>query len=104
MAPLNSDLNIRPYSPVSRITVQSGKLCSADAYPVNDASSMEVFDTTQHLVEQVGQPLVVQLHLNDLAQVRIHQLHHQVSDRAETEALKRSYKRKRCSQQRALEK
>ena len=47
-------------------------------YPVNDAGGMQVLDATQHLVEQVGQPLVVQLHLDDLAQVGVHQLHHQV--------------------------
>lgn len=56
----------------------------AAAYPVDDAGRVEVFDTTQHLIEQIGQPLVVQLHLNDLAQVSIHQLHHQVSDGTET--------------------
>lgn len=49
---------------------------------MNDASGMQVFDTTQHLIEQIGQPLMVQLHLNDLAQVGIHQLHHQVPDAA----------------------
>lgn len=35
-----------------------------------------MFDTTQHLVEQVGHSLMVELHLNHLAQVGIHQLHH----------------------------
>lgn len=33
---------------------------------------------TQHLVEEVGHALVVQVHLYHLAQVGIHQLHHQV--------------------------
>lgn len=37
-----------------------------------------MFDTTQHLVEQVGHSLMVELHLNHLAQVGVHQLHRQV--------------------------
>lgn len=32
----------------------------------------------QHLVEEVGHALVVQVHLYHLAQVSVHQLHHQV--------------------------
>lgn len=69
----------------------------AATYPVNDAGRVEVFDTTQHLIEQIGQPLVVQLHLYDLAQVGIHQLHHQISEGAQTvytygwEAFRREY-------------
>lgn len=51
---------------------------------MDDPSRVEVFDAAQHLIEQIGQPLVVQLHLNDLAQVGIHQLHNQVADRTET--------------------
>lgn len=51
-------------------------ICISVSHPVYNASSMQVFDSTQHLVEQVGQPLVVQLHLNHLAEVCIHQLHH----------------------------
>ena len=47
-------------------------------YPVYDAGGVQVFDSAQHLVEQVGQPLVVQLHLNHLAEVSIHQLHHEI--------------------------
>ena len=43
-----------------------------------DARGVKVLDATQHLVEQIGQPLVVQLHLNHLAQVGIHQLHHNI--------------------------
>ena len=46
--------------------------------PVYDARCMQVFDTTQHLIKQVRQTLVVQLHLNHLTQVSIHQLHHQI--------------------------
>lgn len=56
---------------------------------MNDASGVEVFYTAQHLVEEVGQPLVIQLHLYDLTQVGVHQLHDQISDRNETEAFKR---------------
>lgn len=37
-----------------------------------------MFDTTEHLVEQVGHALVIKVHLYHLTQVRIHQLHHQV--------------------------
>jgi len=47
-------------------------------YPVYDAGGVEVFDATQHLVEEVGHSLVVEVHLDHLTQVRIHQLHHQV--------------------------
>lgn len=39
---------------------------------------MQVSDAAEDLVEQVGHPLMVQVHVNDLAQARIHQLHHQV--------------------------
>lgn len=46
---------------------------------MDDPSRMEVFNSTQHLVQQIGQPLVVQLHLNDLAKVGIHQLHYKVT-------------------------
>lgn len=46
------------------------------SYPVNDASRVKVFDTAQHLVEQVGHSLMVKLHLDHLAQVGVHQLHH----------------------------
>lgn len=55
----------------------------AAAHPVYDPGTVEVFDATQHLIEQVRQPLMVQLHLNHLTQVGIHQLHYQVSDRKE---------------------
>lgn len=37
-----------------------------------------MFDAAQHLVQQVAHPLVVQVHLDDLAQVGVHQFHHQV--------------------------
>ena len=39
---------------------------------------MQVLDAAQHLIEQIGDALVVELHLNDLTQVGVHQLHHQV--------------------------
>lgn len=58
---------------------------------MNDAGSVQVLDTTQHLIEQVGQPLVIQLHLNDLAQVGIHQLHHQVPAAATRDTLARQH-------------
>lgn len=50
------------------------------SHPVYDAGRVQMFDATQHLVEQVGHPLVVQLHLNHLAQVGVHQLHHKVTE------------------------
>lgn len=50
------------------------------SHPVYDAGRVQMFDATQHLVEQVGHPLVVQLHLNHLAQVGVHQLHHKVPE------------------------
>lgn len=40
-----------------------------------------MFDTAQHLVKQVGHSLVVELHLNHLAQVGIHQLHDEIAER-----------------------
>lgn len=46
--------------------------------PVYDASRVEVLDSTQHLVEEVGHAFMVQVHLYHLAQVSIHQLHHKV--------------------------
>lgn len=48
------------------------------SHPVYDAGGVQVLNSAQHLVEQVGQPLVVQLHLDHLAEVGVHQLHHQV--------------------------
>lgn len=47
-------------------------------YPVNNAGGVQVSDATEDLVEQVGHPFMVQVHVNHLAQARIHQLHHQV--------------------------
>ena len=41
-------------------------------------SKMQVLDAAQHLVQEVAHALVVQVHLDDLAQVGVHQLHHQV--------------------------
>ena len=43
-----------------------------------------MLDATQHLVEQVGHALVVQVHLDHLAQVRIHQLHDEISTTPQT--------------------
>lgn len=50
------------------------------SHPVNDAGRVQMFDAAQHLIEKVGHPLVVQLHLNHLAQVGVHQLHHKVTE------------------------
>lgn len=46
---------------------------------MDDPCRVEVFNSTQHLVQQIGQPLVIKLHLNDLAKVGIHQLHYKVT-------------------------
>ena len=46
--------------------------------PVDDAGEVEVLDAAEHLVEQVGHALVVEVHVDHLAQVRVHQLHHDV--------------------------
>lgn len=63
------------------MTLKDWKTCvCVCVYPVYDAGSMQVFDATEHLIKQVGESLVVQLHLDDLAQVRIHQLHHQITE------------------------
>jgi hypothetical protein len=39
---------------------------------------MQMLYTAQHLIEQIAHALVVKVHLDDLAQVGVHQLHHQV--------------------------
>lgn len=38
-----------------------------------------MLDAAQHLIQQVGHPFVVKLHLDDLAEVGIHELHHYVT-------------------------
>ena len=38
-----------------------------------------MFDTTEHLIEEIGHPLVVQIHLDHLAKIGIHQLHDQIT-------------------------
>lgn len=43
-----------------------------------NSSEMQMLDAAEHLVEQVAHPLVVQVHLYHLAEVGVHQLHHQV--------------------------
>ena len=45
---------------------------------MDDAGEVEVLDAAQHLVQEVGHPLVVQVHVDHLAQVGVHQLHHDV--------------------------
>lgn len=41
-------------------------------YPVNNPCRVKMLDSTEHLVQKVRHSLMVQLHLNDLAQVGIH--------------------------------
>ena len=45
---------------------------------MDDAGEVEVLDAAEHLVEEVGHALVVQVHVDHLAQVGVHQLHHDV--------------------------
>lgn len=47
-------------------------------YSMNNSGEMKVLDATQHLVQEVGHSLVVQIHVDHLAQIRVHQLHHDV--------------------------
>lgn len=37
-----------------------------------------MLNAAEHLVQEIRHALVVQVHLDHLAQIRIHQLHHQV--------------------------
>ena len=46
--------------------------------PVDDAGGMEMLDAAKHLIEQIRHSFVVQIHLNDLAQIGIHQFHDQI--------------------------
>lgn len=45
---------------------------------MNNASCMEMLNAAKHLIEQIRKAFVVQIHLNDLAQIRVHQFHHNV--------------------------
>ena len=45
---------------------------------MDDAGEVEMLDAAEHLVEEVGHALVVQIHVDHLAQVGVHQLHHDV--------------------------
>lgn len=38
-------------------------------------------DATEDLVEQVGHPFMIQVHVDHLAKAGIHQLHHQIPER-----------------------
>lgn len=40
---------------------------------------MKMFDTTQHLIKKIGHSFMVQLHLNHLAEICIHEFHHYVA-------------------------
>lgn len=59
-----------------------------EAHPVNDSSGVEVFNATQHLVQEIRETLMIQLHLYDLTQVGVHQLHHQIPGKDPTDAFK----------------
>lgn len=63
----------------------SRETASCDAvvccYPVNDASRVQMPDATEDLVQEIRHPFMVQVHVDDLTQVCIHQLHHKVTTR-----------------------
>lgn len=46
---------------------------------MNYSRRMQMFDAAQHLIEQVGHSLMIEIHLNNLAQVRIHELHDEIN-------------------------
>jgi hypothetical protein len=46
---------------------------------MNDSSTMQMLNSTQHLIKQIGNALMVEFHLNNLAQVRVHKLHDQIT-------------------------
>ena len=56
---------------------------------------MKVFDSAKHLIEQVRHSLVVQIHVDHLTQVRVHQLHDDVQVE---ELLQRLLRRERVQQ------
>jgi hypothetical protein len=45
---------------------------------MHNACRVEVLDAAQHLIQQERQPTVVEGHLDDFAQIRVHQLHDQI--------------------------
>lgn len=60
---------------------------------MDDAGRVQVSDATQDLVEQVGHPLMVQVHVDHLAEAGIHQLHHQIpKSPGRKEKVKQGYK------------
>lgn len=65
------------------------------SYAMDDAGRMQMLDAAQHLVQQIRHALVVEIHLDDLAQVGVHQLHHQIDV---LEVLQRALRRERVQQ------
>ncbi len=45
---------------------------------MNNAGCMQITNTAQHLIEQIGHAFVIEVHLNNLTQIRVHQFHHYV--------------------------
>ncbi len=45
---------------------------------MNDAGSVKMANAAQHLIEQIAHSLMVEIHLNHLTQIRIHQFHDDV--------------------------
>lgn len=60
---------VTPDDDVRRLQVLKGRhgIRSAEvAYPVDDAGLVEMSDAAEHLVEEVGEALVVEVHLDHL--------------------------------------
>lgn len=65
---------VTPDDDVRRLQVLKGRhgIRSAEvAYPVDDAGLVEMSDAAEHLVEEVGEALVVEVHLDHLKRGRL---------------------------------
>ena len=45
---------------------------------MDNAGGMEMLDTTEELIQEVRHAFVIEVHLDDLTQVGVHQFHHQI--------------------------
>lgn len=59
-----------------------------------------MFDAAEHLIEKVRHALVIQIHLDHLAKVRVHKFHHQVDV---LKLVQRSLRRERVQKANYLE-
>lgn len=51
-------------------------------HPMDNSSRVKMFNATQHLIEEVRHSFMVKFHLNHLAKICIHELHHYVTVKA----------------------